>query len=735
MKPIYLYAENFMSHEKSEIDFTGITAALVIGKLDNNDLISNGVGKSSIFRAIEYCLFNQTRDALQQKDLLLENLIKEDAKKCKVIFDFSVNDEIFRVIRARTDKGVADLGFYIRTPVNGNAHRPETDKELWSDISSRRAQDTEADLAKKIRINYKAFINTVHFQQFDFGSGLSTATPAHRKTILKEALDLLVYSKLEKLTKTNSDAILKDIEKHRTMLLMFGDPTTDIKLCEEKNDAIDKEIQSAKIYIDKIKEQDAELGKIKEQYNAQLVKISTSISSILTRRDNISADISKINNSISDFTLKRKSIISEAKQITSTLETLKAEKLKLESIDFSAIETIKNDINNSTIELATLRSQRSSLNIKLDELNIPLPEDGTCKHCRQPLTDTHRRRCLEDIENEKISIKNQLTDLSELEKTTDKKQNELKKTLRELESNLSIFNSTVNKIVVIEKEFADKKTHHKEYSELIEKFATELNDKKDRLEQIKSELQNSSEQEMNELKQKIDNNKAESSKLAKELEIAVSYYNSLNNKKAIILHTIDEKKSDINKKIETEKTISNLEVSYSIYPLVIEAFSSTGIPSLIIKNVLEDLQTEANNLLSQLRPGLQLEFEIEKEKDDGSKDDTLDITYFLNNKPRDYNQLSGAQKVCVMFSLKLSLSFLLKKLMGAQINFLLLDEVDQPLDKAGCDALSNIIKYFQKDFTILVITHNDRLKDKFNTAILVEQDQNMVSRAKVVSNW
>jgi hypothetical protein len=35
----------------------------------------------------------------------------------------------------------------------------------------------------------------------------------------------------------------------------------------------------------------------------------------------------------------------------------------------------------------------------------------------------------------------------------------------------------------------------------------------------------------------------------------------------------------------------------------------------------------------------------------------------------------------------------------------------------------------------LVITHNDRLKDKFSHAILVEQDINMVSKASVVSAW
>src|SRR5579885_1136663 len=101
MKPIYLYIENFTSHQKSEIDFSGFSTALIVGKSNNNELISNGVGKTSIFRAIEWVLYNQTRDAITDKDVLLEDLILEGTKKCKVIYDFCIENDIFRIIRMR----------------------------------------------------------------------------------------------------------------------------------------------------------------------------------------------------------------------------------------------------------------------------------------------------------------------------------------------------------------------------------------------------------------------------------------------------------------------------------------------------------------------------------------------------------------------------------------------------------------------------------------------------------
>jgi DNA repair exonuclease SbcCD ATPase subunit len=178
-----------------------------------------------------------------------------------------------------------------------------------------------------------------------------------------------------------------------------------------------------------------------------------------------------------------------------------------------------------------------------------------------------------------------------------------------------------------------------------------------------------------------------------------------------------------------------LQESFVVYPSVLQAFSSTGIPNLIIQNVLDDLQIEANTLLSQLRPGLQLSFIVEKIKNDGGEADTLDIKYFVGGRERYYEQLSGAMKLAANFSLKLGLSFLLQKMIGTNIRFLLLDEIDQSLDKASVDAFVDIVKFFQKDFIILIITHNDRLKDKFSHAILVEQDSNMISRAKVVNSW
>jgi DNA repair exonuclease SbcCD ATPase subunit len=132
---------------------------------------------------------------------------------------------------------------------------------------------------------------------------------------------------------------------------------------------------------------------------------------------------------------------------------------------------------------------------------------------------------------------------------------------------------------------------------------------------------------------------------------------------------------------------------------------------------------------------MQMSFLVEKTTGDGDQADTLDIIYTVNGRKRYYEQLSGAMRLAVIFSLKLGLHSVLQNELGTDIRFLLLDEIDSVLDKASIDALADIVKVFSNDYTILVITHNDRMQSKFAHHVLVEQDINMVSRAKVVSSW
>lgn len=732
MKPLYLYSENFTCYKSFELHLAGISSALIVGRQDNNELESNGIGKTSIFRAIEYVLFAQTKHPVLGKDIVLEKLIQDEAAKLLVVFDFEIDNQVYRITRARTRKGSTDLTFFKRNVELGNPHTPITDKKLWTDLTCRRTADTDDLIYKLIRIKYKSFINTNHSMQLDMG-GIATATPEKRRAILKDIFDLTPYAGMEKIAKLEADKILEDVKLNKALLDAIGSPATDIETIKTTLLTID---QDSTVQTNNITQQKTLIQELNTQQltkTASLSALEKASSSIITRKASLTDEVFKLTNTIADYDKKRKAIIIEAKAITTSLTSTKKAKEELAGIDFTYLPKLNQSLEATTLEINAKTIEIGIIKAELEELNIPMPDDGTCKHCRQELTPAHRRACMDEIERQIEEKSKMATALTGYIKQLKVEQAKYTSNIKQLEQQEKQVADLTTSITAKVKELNDKQQVHNEYNQLLQQFNADLLTKQADLLTATQEAESSSTAEIQTLTNELNKIKATLIAETKRLDQATTTFNSLQSRKAVSLHSIEEKQKDITKQATLLEAISKLETQYANYPYVIQAFAS--IPDMIIENVVEGLQEETNKLLAQIRPELQLEFATEKTRSDGNKDDTLDINYYLNNKPKDYSQLSGAQQLCVMFAFKLGLSFLLDKMNGCQIKFLMLDEVDMPFSHAAVDAYADIIRHFQKDFTVLVITHNERLKAKFSNAILVEQDGNGVSRAKVVSSW
>lgn len=732
MIPGRLVIINFSCHERSEIDFTQFSTALIVGKTQGNDDISNGVGKTTIFKAIEYVLFNESDESL-------ERVIRDDCASCKVIFYFKSDEQLYRLSRSRNKKGTSDLSLHVRTAVDGTdadvyVDVIEKDNPYWKDKTSRRTGDTEKDVEKLVKINYKGFRSTVHFVQNDF-TGIATLTPEKRKSLLKEILNIVVYAKLEKIAKDRANDIGKEISRIKSLMEALGDPDKDI---------IDSETQVfnyTALIVDKALEQE-KTKQLLEDINLKIVEISSILGSfdekgLQVKQKEIVAknELAKVKATVSDYTNKAKSVASAAKSILSEIKSENEKKSKLSEINFEEVAGLEKTLADLKEQTITEQLTVRKLSEELEELKIPMPDDSICKHCRQPLTDEHKEVCQQQINNRIAEIQTLLNGYTVSIKDRNTLQSQTSIKIFQINNSKKELDSVISKIDSLKKEYENKKQLYNDYEKITTEKNQEIADKESEIVLILNELSAFNTDEVQKLRSSLDEQKrakdvanAKDSELNKEI---THFKSSI----AVLEHKIKQaKENQVKKKDFTDKLLT-AEEELSVYPSVIQSFSSQGIPNLIIQNVLDDWQDEANKLLSQIRPGLQLSFYIEKENSKGDMADTLEIEYFLNNRQREYGLLSGAQKVSVGFALKLGLAFLLQNMFGADIRLLCLDEVDQPFDKAGVNAFVDIVKFFQKDFTILVITHNDRLKDKFAHAILVEQDQNMVSKAKVVSSW
>lgn len=735
MNPSKLYIENFQCHAQSYIDFSEFNSALVVGKIENNDSYSNGVGKTTIFKAIEYVLFNQA-------DINLEKVIRDDTNHCAVVMDFFIGEQEYRVSRKRTKKGTTDLTLLQKNSVEGDKSEiyhdqfctPLFNDKYWKDISGRRAADTEKELEKLIKINFKTFRSIVHFVQNDF-SGLTTSTPDKRKALFKDALNLIIYSKLEKIAKDRSNLLIKEIDRHKILIDSLSsaqenlfDLMAQLNSCDEQIARLDKKISPLGEEIEK---KNSVLNDLIMSYKDQESKTS----SLLDKEKSLMLEKSKIETSIKDYTGKKSAMTKLAKDLVDEIKSYKEEIKTLGQHDLSQIEVL-------TEQMVELKQRVTYLNIVIqnnvieyEELKIPVPDEDVCKHCRQKMTAEHKQECKNKIARDMGKCQSAIA-------AAKKEISQLNIEVNDIQSKLNVLirirqqiDSVNNKSSAKNKELQDKKSIHAEYSSIINNFNNDLSLKDNELLLVKQATETEALNEIVLVKSKVESKKKEISDLNLEIISLNKEIAHIASTRAVIKHNIDQKNKEISRSESLKNKLNELEAQYLPYPQVIQAFSSTGIPNLIIQNVLDELQIKANELLNQLKPGLQMSFLVEKTKGDGTESDTLDIHYYVNGKERYYEQLSGAMKLAVTFSLKIGLNSLLQNMVGTNIKLLLLDEIDQSLDKASVDAFANIVKHFQNDFTILVITHNDRLKDKFNHAILVEQDLNMVSNAKVVSEW
>lgn len=718
MKPLLLQMKDFCAHGESTINFDEFNCAIIVGKIRGNERGSNGSGKSTIFSGIRFVLFNQTDYSS------LDNVIRKTTQKCSVSFDFisSFDDQIYRITRSRHVKTGSDVRLF----------RKENDN--WADLTQRTNSQTEQEIQRIIKINYKTFCNSAFFGQSDL-TGLATLTPSNRKKLLKEILDLSIYSKYEKIASKKLSDLVKDIEKNKTILSTIGSPENDIKQFSSELIELSMLINNKNNSLLVLKDRyDVENNKYLSS-NKELEVIEKDIKEYMSKYKLLENETTKFFNAMKEYDKKISLIKDTGSSLVKEVKVLKDEISKIDLSTLRTKDTIKQDIENLTKEIIEKKASVNYSNSKLTELKIPLPSGGNCKHCRRVITQDEVKSCQEAIDQEIIEHTNKIKLIQEgitLYNNQDKK---LKEELQQLENIVILLTNKKQQLENKEKEIETKKSVFVEFNSLLEKAKVEYESKKQELDLLRSNKPQDNLDIISNLKLEISNTKNKISSIAQEIEIINREISSISNKSAVLNHKIEQRTLDIAKIKEYKENISVLEKKYIIHSKVVSAFGSKGIPALITKTILDDFMYETNQFISKLHPGIVMQFVIEKERSDGDKDDTLDIQFLMNNDTFEYEMLSGAQKLIVALALRLGLAAVLTKRLGVQMQMLLVDEVDQCLDEINVELFEEAIKKLSQEMKVLVITHNKELKAKFNNVIIVEQDENFVSTAKVANDW
>jgi len=179
---------------------------------------------------------------------------------------------------------------------------------------------------------------------------------------------------------------------------------------------------------------------------------------------------------------------------------------------------------------------------------------------------------------------------------------------------------------------------------------------------------------------------------------------------------------------QQQAQLQHCRYQHRIHQELVQAFGKNGIQALLIENLLPQLESETNHILSRLSANqLHVQFITQRTRRSSrpghAQDkliDTLDICIADVRGTRPYETYSGGEAFRVNFSIRLALARLLAQRSGAALQLLIVDEGFGTQDTEGCDRLIAAINAIASDFAcILTITHMAQFKEAFQTRIEV----------------
>jgi len=649
----------------------------------------SAAGKSTLAVDVPlYTILNTNSKGVVKND----SLINENKETCSSFIDIHIAKDTYRIERETTTyvktgkrrgkpiiQGKTDVSFFIydefgelKEDLNG-LERGDTDKEIRRIFGS-------AD-------DFMATSVAPQWRLLDFIKKKST----DRQKIIGKYFDVDIFEKKKILANER-----------------FKELKGELKLFANKNFSISK-----KILTEDLKRRKEELETVKAKISEceeEIKEIDKQIES-LTR--SYIPDISlKYDKEYYDTQIK-----SEKEDFLKKKEELKESLKKIEDYK-KRILTLESD--SLKFDIGKLEKDRNDLSAKLKIVSNKNKKigsyDGFLEEVDDKIKDLKKYRC---VVNPDCCMLEEVNSLEDKKKIISEKRDILSESINKesktLGDKISLIDGDIKRCNNILNEISNLKKSVNEY-EKLSKINKQL---------LKSNLKNIEDLESN--RKRYLNNIEKASKNKEILENISSFKERREEcKKVIDSFNILKKVSDISsvkKELDIlkkeEKEFSEIKKEYESYDFFIRAMSRDGIVKNIIANNLDIINREIENILFDA--GFTITLESEQ---DGK---SIEIYYSQEkSKKRSIDLLSGMEKTMAALAIRaamISVTTLPKP------GVFILDEVFSALDSEWLESaikiLNNLKKYFD---VIIIITHNDYLKDAVDYVVEIERDENGYSK-------
>ena len=371
-KSIDIYGFRSLNKVSVSLDNQGIVIVKGINEYEDK-ATSNGSGKSSIFEALIYAIFEETSSG--EKDV--ENRILKDGYSIDLKFD--IDNEHYRIFR-QCKKDKSTVSFY----------------KNEEDISARNKTDTNKLIQNTLNINKNIFLDSIFLSQ-NAVTNLASLSPTARK----ERLEIL----------TNTDQIIEEFkEKIKERQNQYEANCVDCRSNIDKNngkkESLNNQIQQLQYKIEEQKqeiERKKQLGDIKD-IEQQIDKLNENIRNNEESISAVEESIINIDNSIKEFNNK----IEEYNNQYNELQTKILQK--------------QSDISSLQFDLTKQDSEKQHIQQDIERIKQEIEKiknSDTCPTCGRKYDNINEEHINQLIQEKNNLIKDNTVKIQQIEKVKD----------------------------------------------------------------------------------------------------------------------------------------------------------------------------------------------------------------------------------------------------------------------------------------------------------------------------
>jgi len=668
-KPIRFEFDNMFSYgEDNIVNFENMKGLMGV-------FAPNASGKSSLFDALSFCIFDKSSRAFKAANILNN---RKTSFNCKLEFD--INDERFFIERtAKTSK----KGDSVKCDVN--FWKIEGDEIVNLNGDERRGTDKviESYLGK-----YEDFVLTALSLQGN-NSLFIDKSQSERKDLLAQFMGINVFDKLY-------DLASEDIKEVQVLLRNFKrtDFTSELATAESKLELLKDDYEEFEIEKERYEDRQDELNEQITNLSAQLVPMdgNLDINDLNTKKQQLQNSLEELK----ELSITKATTLSDIVAKVVELKKLLAEKENPNGVNIEVVYSNYQKEQKALVE-ATKVYDNAKLHLSLAKEKIKHLDnheyDPNCKFC-----------CDNTFVKDAMNAKNTLPQIQEIVNQAIIDCTGIQQTLDTMEGIEEQYKEVTELKAKIHKGVQAHTNKTLEFSgmvtqkELYEAQLTAVDLDIERYYANEANIQNN-----DSLEEQIDIKKQELAGVSKDLREIATRLLELNGQ-------IVQTQSYITSVTDKMAEAKDLEEKFQIYEYYLDAVKRDGVSYELIAKALPVIEGEVNNILQQI-----VEFGIVF--DMSGKNVNARIVYEDQHWPLE--MCSGMEKFVSGLAIRVALINVCNL---PRPNFLVIDEGFGTLDSDNLQSIFMMFDYLKTQFDFInIISHLDAMRDVVDTLVEIKK--------------